>query len=37
MSIFTNRINKGGLDEAGLTDAQLDTLKAFYVAHAFEI
>ncbi len=37
MSIFTNRINKGGLDEAGLTDAQLDTLKAFYIAHAFEI
>lgn len=37
MSIFTNRINKGGLDEAGLTDAQLDILKAFYVAHAFEI
>lgn len=37
MSIFTNRINKGGLDEAGLTDVQLDRLKAFYVAHAFEI
>lgn len=37
MSIFTNRINKGGLDEAGLTDVQLDRLKAFYAAHAFEI
>lgn len=37
MSIFTNRINKGGLDEAGLTDVQLDLLKAFFAAHAFEI
>lgn len=34
-NIFANRKEKGSLDEAGLTEEQLQTLKAFYIAQAF--
>lgn len=36
MSIFANRMEKGSLSQAGLTEEQIERLRAFYIAHAFE-
>ena len=36
MSIFANRMEKGSLAQAGLTQEQIERLRTFYVAHAFE-
>ena len=36
MSIFANRMEKGSLAQARLTQEQIERLRTFYVAHAFE-
>ncbi len=36
-SIFANRMEKGSLAEAGMTSDELEQLKEFFIAHAFEM